>query len=226
MLSVSIFTDGSSRGNPGPGGWGSIVFYDSQVKELGGYSANTTNNRMELKAVIESLRFLQSKLPEASEIKVFSDSSYVLDGIQKWVRSWIRRSWKTSQGADVKNKDLWIELHELAEAFNKIHWQHVAGHAGIAGNERCDEIATKFADREEVALYSGPEKAYSISKDFKAPAKNQKPYYLSLIEGQIYRDKDWKTCEGRVKGRSGVKYKKVKSAQEEEEVLQKWGFRS
>lgn len=158
-----IFTDGSSRGNPGPGGWGAIVISADKVRELGGKEAMTTNNRMELKGAIEALRVLDN----TESIIVHSDSQYVIKGITEWIVGWQKKGWKNSQKKAVLNRDLWEELLEVSE--NKdIEWNYVAGHSEIAGNERCDEIATQFADGEKVKLYHGPKGKYpftSILKD-------------------------------------------------------------
>ncbi|OOZ16373.1 ribonuclease HI [Solemya velum gill symbiont] len=133
---VEIFTDGACKGNPGPGGWGALLRYGSEEKELYGGEAETTNNRMELTAVIRALEVLKRKV----SVAVTTDSVYVRDGITKWIHNWKRNGWKTAQKKAVKNADLWKELDELAQQY-EIEWHWVKGHAGHPENERADELA-------------------------------------------------------------------------------------
>lgn len=159
-MNTIIFTDGSSRGNPGPGGWGTIIKENGRVKELGGGYRETTNNRMELTAAIEGLRNAKGE-----EITVFSDSEYVIKGITEWIHGWLERGWKNSQKKDVLNRDLWEPLYQLSRG-KKISWKYVAGHTGNPGNERCDEIATAFADGLSPELYDNVDKGYKIPLKF------------------------------------------------------------
>jgi ribonuclease HI len=152
---MHIFTDGSSRGNPGPGGWGAILLTDKDVIELGGREDHTTNNRIELMAAIRALE------KASGDITVHSDSKYVIQGITEWVSNWKRNGWKTAGRKSVVNQGLWEELDTLASSL-KVRWVHVEGHSGHPGNERCDEIATSFADGEDAHLYSGPKAKYPI----------------------------------------------------------------
>jgi len=133
---VVIHTDGACSGNPGPGGWGSILEYDGHEKELSGGEAATTNNRMELTAAIEALRALKSR----SSVELHTDSVYLRDGITKWIHGWKRNGWKTSDKKPVKNAELWQALDQLAAAHD-IDWRWVRGHAGHDLNERADELA-------------------------------------------------------------------------------------
>jgi ribonuclease HI len=135
---VDIFTDGACRGNPGPGGWGVVFRYQDQEKELWGGEAATTNNRMELTAVIRALEALKGP----SRVRVYTDSQYVQKGISEWVHSWKRRQWRTADKKEVKNIDLWKRLDELA-AQHQIEWHWVKGHAGHPENERADRLANK-----------------------------------------------------------------------------------
>jgi ribonuclease HI len=135
---VEIYTDGACRGNPGPGGWGAILRFKGQEKELFGGEAATTNNRMELTAVIRALEALK----QPSRAGVYTDSQYVQKGIKEWIHGWKRNGWKTSDKKDVKNKDLWIELDELRKKHD-IEWHWVKGHAGHPENERADTLANK-----------------------------------------------------------------------------------
>ncbi len=138
-----IYTDGACSGNPGPGGWG-VVFYlkNGQVHELGGGADETTNNRMELQAAIAALEFLQ-KHPQSSPVSLFTDSEYVKKGATQWISGWKRRGWKTAQGKDVLNQDLWMALDQANP--KAVDWFYVRGHSGDPGNERCDAIARGFA---------------------------------------------------------------------------------
>jgi ribonuclease HI len=142
----SIYTDGACSGNPGPGGWGVVVYFADQTRyELGGAAAKTTNNRMEMQAAIAALEYLaqsKSSLPK-TPVPLFTDSEYVLKGITEWIKGWKRRGWKNSQGKPVLNQDLWEILDQLNSS--AVQWQHVRGHAGIDGNERCDVIARGFS---------------------------------------------------------------------------------
>lgn len=158
---ITIYTDGSSRGNPGPGGWGGIIANDNQVVEIGGREEHTTNNRMELVAAIRSLEFAVNDL-EPSEIKIYTDSEYVMKGITLWIKGWQKKGWKTAGKKPVLNQDLWQELLAATED-QVIEWQYVAGHAGVAANERCDEIATSYADGLNLELYHGPKSGYGFS---------------------------------------------------------------
>jgi ribonuclease HI len=142
---VEIWTDGACKGNPGPGGWGALLRAGMHEKELFGGDPATTNNRMELTAVIEAL----SRLRRRCRVIVHTDSQYVKLGVTEWLPMWIRRGWKTAGNKAVKNADLWRRLAELAAAHD-IDWRWVKGHAGVAGNERADALANKG-----VALASG-----------------------------------------------------------------------
>lgn len=155
---VLIFADGASRGNPGRGGYGVVVVsglaenFNSnssvlEVKELGGRSDLTTNNKMELSAVIEGLKYC-AKIGLNNlnaEFNIYTDSKYVMNGAEGWIFGWKKNGWKTKAGEEVKNQELWQELSDLIDG-KKINWVLLPGHAGVVGNERCDKIATEFAD--------------------------------------------------------------------------------
>lgn len=136
MDKVEIYTDGACKGNPGPGGWGAWLVMGDNEKELFGGELNTTNNRMELKAVIEAL----GALKRPCEVIVHTDSQYVQKGISEWIHGWKARGWKTAAREPVKNVDLWQAL-DAAQARHQIHWRWVKGHAGHVGNERADALA-------------------------------------------------------------------------------------
>jgi ribonuclease HI len=133
---IDIFTDGACSGNPGPGGWGAILRTGSHEKELSGGAAATTNNRMELMAVIEGLNALKN----ASPVTIHTDSRYVMDGASKWLKGWKVKGWKTADKKPVKNEDLWRALDD-AMARHQIRWIWVAGHSGHVENERADQLA-------------------------------------------------------------------------------------
>lgn len=135
---VYIYTDGACKGNPGPGGWGAILRHKSKDKEIYGFSNPSTNNIMELTAVIESLKLLKSKC----DVVVTTDSVYVKNGITTWIHNWKKRGWMTSAKKPVKNKELWIELDNLSNN-HLIEWKWVKGHSGHPENERADELANK-----------------------------------------------------------------------------------
>ena len=135
---VEMYTDGSCKGNPGPGGWGVLLRSGATERELFGGEPATTNNRMELTAVIEGLTALKAK----AKVKVYTDSQYVQKGISEWIHSWKRRGWKTADKKPVKNEDLWKRLDELARGHH-MEWHWVRGHDGHVENERADALANK-----------------------------------------------------------------------------------
>ena len=137
-----IYTDGACRGNPGPGGWGAVLYRDGGVNELSGAESNTTNNRMELTAPVEALR----ALPDSSQVSLYTDSQYVKNGITVWISNWKRNGWKTSNGKQVKNQDLWQALDQSTQR-HVVEWYWVKGHSGEAGNERADELANKAIEQ-------------------------------------------------------------------------------
>ena len=136
MHKVEIFTDGACKGNPGPGGWGAILRYGTKEKEIYGSSKNTTNNIMELTAVIESLK----NLKKPCELIITTDSKYVKNGITEWIHNWKKNGWRTATKKEVKNKELWIELDSLIQ-IHSISWDWVKGHSGHPENERADLLA-------------------------------------------------------------------------------------
>ena len=136
MNKVEIFTDGACKGNPGPGGWGAILRYGATEKEIYGASKNTTNNIMELTAVIESLK----NLKKPCELIITTDSKYVKNGITEWIHNWKKNGWRTAAKKEVKNKELWIELDSLIQ-IHSISWDWVKGHSGHPENERADLLA-------------------------------------------------------------------------------------
>jgi ribonuclease HI len=133
---VEIFTDGACSGNPGLGGYGAILKYGREIKEISGYEYETTNNRMEMTAVIKALELLK----RPCKIKIFTDSNYVVKGMTEWVTGWIKRNWLNSRKKPVLNKDLWERLLKLSQS-HQIEWKWIRGHHGHPENERCDQLA-------------------------------------------------------------------------------------
>lgn len=236
--SLVIFTDGSSLGNPGPGGYGCVMVFHQldEVIELGGNKIKTTNNEMELSAVIAGL---SQSIFNTSDVEIFTDSSYVINGITKWVHGWEKNGWKTQAKEDVANKALWQTLVGLVrerETKSKVSWNYVPGHVGVIGNERCDEVATGFAGGKPPTLYRGKLSAYgrdilnfTIDESLKKTKSetraksNAKAFsYLSLVDGVAMRHTTWSECEARVKGKK-AKFKKSISADNEKEILSEWG---
>ena len=141
MSSVTVYTDGACKGNPGPGGWGALLVWGDHEREICGGEAHTTNNRMELTAVIRALESLK----RACTVDLYTDSQYVKQGIEQWIHGWKRNGWKTSDRKPVKNAELWRELDDLARQ-HAIRWHWVKGHADNAGNVRADELANRGVD--------------------------------------------------------------------------------
>ena len=138
-MKYKIYTDGACTGNPGPGGWGAVIFdQDDKQRNISGSEKNTTNNRMELLAAIMSLK----KIKTNSEVVIFTDSIYVKNGITEWMKNWKKNGWKNSSKKPVKNKDLWVKLDKLCEA-NSVSWKWVKGHSTNEFNNLADELATK-----------------------------------------------------------------------------------
>jgi ribonuclease HI len=232
-----IFCDGAAKGNPGPGGWGAIVFSpEGRVREYGGGAARVTNNQMELLAVINALAALYGV---SGDVVVFADSTYVLHGIKSWVYGWKRRGWTTAEGNPVANADLWQQLDELVSkrrALGSIEWQYVRGHSGTPGNERVDAIATTFAENKRPKLFDGPLLQYDVPlfdlpEDTSVPEMNfnhlSKPKapaagYVSCVDGVVQVHATWAECEARVKGRSGAKFKKAATEEEIQRLIRQF----
>lgn len=228
---IVAFTDGACSGNPGPGGWASIIVYgNSSIEEMGGKaSQDTTNNRMEIMGPLQTLARLQDT---AGLLTFYTDSVYVIRGITQWVKAWVTNGWITASGQPVANEDLWKLLHTLVTEretkFGPIEWTYVPGHSGVVGNERADHISVLFSRGLPVNLYCGPLSEYKfdilnldINKDSK---QYEKPIYLSLVNKVLTRHENWADCEKHVKGKKGAKFKKVLSKLEEEATLNSWNI--
>ncbi len=241
---IIIYTDGSSLGNPGPGGWGSVLLSPGKkVIELGGREKESTNNRMEMTAGIMALKEIEKRKIKAKIIKIHTDSSYLLNGITMWVHAWVKNNWKTKAEEDVLNKDLWENLYKVSANLShkyEIEWVKVVGHSGVHLNERCDAIATSFSANNTTILFTGNlkdyEKLFGKIKDEKSKVvvknKSKKKNtseaysYVSEVAGKVFADKTWDICEKRVKGKSGAKYKKVFSKEEEQDLIAEWTLKS
>lgn len=247
---IIIYTDGSSLGNPGPGGFGCVIVFqeNDKVVELGGHAKSTTNNKMELTAIMKSLEYLKHHhVSQDAHIVIHTDSSYAINGITKWVFGWQKNNWITSSKSPVLNSELWKELVPLKNHFKKLSFEHVRGHSGIWGNERCDMIATSFAGNKSIDLFSGKLSGYdervllkqkttnlsgpstiSVSQKTKEKGKygkgSGKAYsYVAQVNGKVYSFEDWESCKSAVYGRS-AKYKKVFSKAEEDILRKEWGM--
>jgi ribonuclease HI len=230
---IIIYTDGSSLGNPGSGGWGAVISLpDSSIVELGGAKKNTTNNRMELTAAIEALLYVKKN---SEEIILYTDSNYIINGITKWVDGWISNKWIKRDKKSVLNRDLWEKLVLLTDG-KKISWRHISGHSGLSGNERADDIATSFADGSKPKLFKGAFEKYDINifdvsydekkkRDRSATRDHSRTRaysYLSLVDGVLARHGTWEECEKRVKGKKRTKYRKAVSLEDEKAIKKDW----
>jgi ribonuclease HI len=233
--SLVIFSDGSSLGNPGPGGYGALIISSKlgEVIELGGSKQTTTNNEMELVAIVSALTYVAYN---QETVHIFTDSSYVINGATSWMYGWKAKGWRKKDGEEVKNRFHWETLYSLIEDRGKdsINWHHVPGHVGIAGNERVDDIAREFAQGTDVDLYRGTKDDYPLSTilhvDIDTTAELQKSHrkarahsYLSVIDGVVQRHRTWADTEARVKGHK-AQYKKAISPEHEVEILKEWGY--
>ncbi len=222
-----IFTDGACSGNPGPGGWGAIVlFSDGRVLEMGGSHPETTNNRMELTAALLALEKLREFPTELPLITLYTDSKYLIQGMEQWTYLWQRNQWQTSQGKPVLNMGLWKKLIQAASKL-RIQWKHIPAHSNYPGNERCDEIAVAFSRNTHPKLYTGSQVNYGVDLTVLPRASSKgssKPYYMSYVDGVLFRDSTWNACQERVKGVSRARFKKCRDEEEERRTLEKWGI--
>jgi ribonuclease HI len=204
---IVAYTDGACAGNPGPGGWAAVILADGQRQEISGAVAHTTNNRMELTAVIEALR----RVPADAAVTVVTDSEYVRRGMTEWVAGWRQRGWRTATGGSVANRDLWEALSALAG--DHVTWEWVRGHSGHPENERADALARAHTRGARPAAAGRP-----------ATPPASGTTYLSLVEGRLQRHPDWPSCQARTHGRSGARYKKCRGPAEERATVQGWGL--
>ncbi len=226
---ITVFTDGAAKGNPGKGGFGAVISYDKQVLEIGTYKAHTTNNEMELKAVVEALKKIVDK---KQPVAIYTDSKYVVEGAKGWVFAWAKNGWQTKAKTDVINKDLWQELLPLLGKID-IEWHKVPGHVGIIGNERADTIASDLAENKPVVFYNGPLSGYELNiadtsydevaakkrSDTRKRSAQKAHSYVSMVDGVVQTHTTWSECENRVKGKKGVLFKKSLDASNEKEII-------
>ncbi|KOR33197.1 hypothetical protein TI05_02565 [Achromatium sp. WMS3] len=156
---IEMYTDGACKSNPGPGGWGVLIHAAKKKQELCGGEINTTNNRMELTAVIKGVE----SLPQNSQVRIITDSQYVKDGMTKWIKKWRNNGWVTSNKQPVKNRDLWEQLDTVLQRLHKIEWVWVKGHAGTPGNERADQLANQGVPKKELASSNTQSKTTTIT---------------------------------------------------------------
>ncbi|MFM2423793.1 MAG: hypothetical protein RLZZ70_180 [Candidatus Parcubacteria bacterium] len=216
---ITIFTDGAAKGNPGRGGYGVVITDGQTVTELGGHKDHTTNNEMELTAVVEALQHIKNT---TSTIHIYTDSKYVVEGATGWIFGWVKNDWQTKAKTAVANQALWQALLPLVSTL-QIEWHKVPGHMGIVGNERVDDIASTMAEKATYNLYQGTANAYpydlsnttydETKKQDRSEARkrqNQKAYsYVSAVGGVVAVHATWAECEARVKGVKGARYKKA-----------------
>ena len=162
---IIIYTDGSSLGNPGPGGYGCVIVFqdENKVVELGAHASLTTNNKMELTAIMDALQYLKTQNTSVSaKIEIYTDSSYAINGITKWIFGWQKNNWITSTKSPVLNSEIWKPIGQLTQYFKNLSFHHVRGHAGVWGNERCDFIATAYAAKQPPQLFNGSLSNYDV----------------------------------------------------------------
>lgn len=234
-IKACLYTDGACSGNPGPGGWGYVFvdFENKKVFEGGGGEATTTNNRMEMTAIIEGLKLAVSK--KFKSILVLTDSTYVIRGFTQWKFGWKKRGWLTAEGQPVSNQDLWQRLDQVGQNL-KIDWRYVRGHQGTPGNERVDEIAVANSKNDHIHLYENCSFSNYIfdvtdiaagepipEMKSKSAGPKKAVFYVSYVNGVLIRHQEWAACERTVKGQPKALYKKVSSEEELKEILKKWG---
>lgn len=233
-----IYTDGASRGNPGPGGWGAVILAGGYAMEIAGSAKKATNNQMELQAVLEVLSDRATRAHNGS-IVVFSDSAYVVNGLNSWIWGWEKKGWITSTKTKVENKEIWVKLLALLKEFgSRLTVTKVKGHGGELYNERCDELAVSAALGKKENHFKGSQKDYGkFLIDIGTTAKKASPKkkkketgpaysYVSMVGGKVYADKTWAECEARVKGKKGAKYQKVFSKAEETALVQDYTLKT
>jgi ribonuclease HI len=230
---ITIFSDGAAKGNPGRGGYGAVISYSDKVVEIGAHKARTTNNEMELTAVVEALKVV---VGTKASVSIYTDSKYVVEGAKGWIFGWQKNGWKTKADTDVVNKELWQALVPLLQKVT-IEWHKVPGHVGIIGNERADTIASDFAEHGTFNLYNGPKSDYGFTiedtsfDEAKAAERSdarkrsaQKAFsYISAVDGVVQIHQTWAECEKRVKGKKGVRFKKSLDAGNEKEIVREFG---
>ena len=240
---IVVFTDGAAKRNPGPGGWGVVIVTpDGHVTELGGGAPLTTNNKMELSGAIAALAHLERA---EGRLAIYTDSTYVIQGVTEWVHNWRRRDWKTATGGEVLNRELWEELSGsdggAAAALDRLALRAWAlGHPRQRARRRdcrrlCRDVAACRSTRGHSSATTSPildipddtsvpKRSASSSAGGGRAAKGPAFSYLSVVDGQPMRHATWAECERRVKGRSGARFKKAMNVDDQAAVLRAWGF--
>ncbi|MFZ9856739.1 MAG: ribonuclease HI [Roseiflexaceae bacterium] len=214
MATVDIITDGACSGNPGPGGWATIIVTpDGVVNEFSGSAAQTTNNQMELQAIIVGLQ----KVDAQTVVHIHTDSQYVINGITKWIFGWQKNGWRTKDGKSVENQELWRVLIGLTH--KNVHWHYVKGHNGHVMNERANTLA------QQQAKSLGSSVTHTQSTLAQTPVNiGAFPRYISLVGSEFRQHATWDECKQVVHGVSGARFKKVSSAQELASQRRQWGL--
>lgn len=239
------YTDGACSGNPGIGGWAYIAGYHGpkgfRIVEGSNLESATTNNRMEMMAILKVMRHLKQS-DFTKHVMCFTDSSYVANGLNSWVFGWAKNDWRKKDGSDVANADLWKNLLGSKRDFDKFELLVVPGHSAVLGNEYVDHLAVAaYQQKMEIKvrevddpsaltpafseiplLRENMEKSSSSSSS--SSSKKKALFYMSYLEGKLEKHQTWKECEARVKGRSGAKFKKVTAPEEEATIKKGWGI--
>lgn len=224
MYTTDIITDGACSGNPGRGGWATIILHNGSATEFSGSAVDTTNNRMELTAALAGLQ----QAPRDHTIHVYRDSQYLINGITKWVNGWRKNGWKTRTGDPVENKDLWEAL--IAHTHVNVHWHHVKGHAGHVHNERANTLAQLQAGSRgaaaapRVPASTAPARPLTVGTGDATVARY--PCYVSMVNGIVERHATWDDCKAATHGVSGARFKKIASLAELQAQLRSWGVSS
>ncbi|MFM2309016.1 MAG: ribonuclease [Chloroflexota bacterium] len=219
MNPIDIITDGACSGNPGRGGWATIIIDGQTTQEFSGSASDTTNNRMELTAALVGLQ----KTSRDHEIHIHTDSQYLINGITKWVKGWQKNGWKTRTGDAVENKDLWEAL--IAHTHPGVHWHHVKGHAGHTHNERANDLAQRQAGSRAAGGSTTPAPSAQRTRvPVRGAEDGRFPCYVSLVTGVLERHTTWDDCKAATHGVSGAKFKKVASLAEYQAQLRSWGI--
>ncbi len=236
MSRIIVYTDGASRGNPGKGGWAAVVASETKVHEFGAHQEKSTNNQMELKAAYEALKYVDEYF-DPKEIFFRTDSKFVIQGASQWVHGWNKNGWMTSKGEPVLYPEIWKPFYDLLKKYGKyIKWELMSGHVAIPGNARADEIATAYADKKKIKLYSDSRNDYPVDLEsvevdkelqqkksqMRARSKASAYSYISALNGEIQIHKTWNECFARTKG-TNARYKKAISKEEEAEIIKEFG---
>ena len=215
MDTIDIITDGACSGNPGRGGWAAIVVVAGTHHEYSGASDHTTNDRMELTAVIAGLQHA----PAQGAITILCDSQYVINGITKWVHGWQRNNWQTRDKTPVENRDLWEALIHLNSS--RVTWRHVKGHAGHPLNERANTLAQRHAGSQTGMPLRPPATPTSAAP---TTSHAEFPCYISYVNKEFARHATWAECQQRVHGVSNAKFKKVANHTQLDAQRKQWGI--